>query len=120
MPAFRDEFVLRKGSALQRIARYFSDRLLAPGARVVKAFNHMTVPNLEADPIVNGARQVAFVSADDAPSKKRVEILLEELGYAVIDLGSLRDGGLTQQSGGPLAGRDLMERGEYRKKGDPS
>ena len=93
---------------------------LAPGARVVKAFNHMSVPNLEADPVVNGARRVAFVSADDAPSKKRVEILLEELGYSVIDLGNLRDGGLIQQSGGPLAGRDLMERGEYRKKGDPS
>ena len=54
------------------------------------------------------------------PSKKRVEILLEELGYSVIDLGNLRDGGLIQQSGGPLAGRDLMERGEYRKKGDAS
>src|SRR5713101_8761603 len=93
---------------------------LAPGARVVKAFNQMTVPNLEADPVVNGARRVAFVSADDAPSKKRVKIFLEELGYTVIDLGNLRDGGLIQQSGGPLAGRDLMERGEYRKKGDPS
>src|SRR6266853_2365171 len=88
---------------------------LAPGARGVKAFNHMSVPNLEADPVVNGARRVAFVSADDVSSKKRVEILLEELGYSVIDLGNLRDGGLTQQSGGPLAGRDLMERGEYRK-----
>src|SRR3984893_3890912 len=32
---------------------------LAPGARVVKAFNHMLVPNLEADPVVNGARRVA-------------------------------------------------------------
>ena len=61
---------------------------LAPGARVVKAFNHMTVPNLEADPIVNGARRVAFVSPDDAPSKKRVKIFLEELGYTVIDLGT--------------------------------
>jgi predicted dinucleotide-binding enzyme len=38
---------------------------LAPGARVIKAFNHMTVPNLEADPVVNGARRVALVSADD-------------------------------------------------------
>ena len=27
---------------------------LAPGARVVKAFNHMTVPNLEAHSVVNG------------------------------------------------------------------
>src|SRR5580693_7671948 len=38
---------------------------LAPGARVVKAYNHMLVPNLEADPVVNGARRVAFISADD-------------------------------------------------------
>jgi 8-hydroxy-5-deazaflavin:NADPH oxidoreductase len=88
---------------------------LAPGARVVKAFNHMTVPNLEADPVVNGARRVAFVSADDDEAKKRVEILLKELGYSVVDLGNLRDGGVIQQAGGPLAGRDLLERGEYYK-----
>src|SRR2546430_10291904 len=50
---------------------------LAPGARVVKAFNHMIVPNLEAEPVVNGARRVAFVSADDEDAKKRVEALLE-------------------------------------------
>ena len=86
---------------------------LAPGARVVKAFNHMTVPNLEAEPVVNGARRVAFVSADNDEAKKRVEILLKQLGYSVIDLGNLRDGGLIQQAGGPLAGRDLWERGEY-------
>ena len=85
---------------------------LAPGARVVKAFNHMIVPNLEAEPVVNGARRVAFVSADDDDAKKRVETLLETFGYSVIDLGNLRDGGLIQQAGGPLAGRDLLERGE--------
>jgi 8-hydroxy-5-deazaflavin:NADPH oxidoreductase len=85
---------------------------LAPGARVVKALNNMIVSNLEADPVVDGARRVAFVSADDAEAKKRVEILLKELGYSVIDLGNLRDGGLIQQSGGPLAGRDFLERGE--------
>jgi predicted dinucleotide-binding enzyme len=94
--------------------------VLAPGAQVVKAFNHMTVPNLEADPVVSEASRVAFVSADDDAAKKRVEILLIELGYSVIDLGNLRDGGLIQQAGGALAGRDLLERGEYRKKGDPS
>jgi predicted dinucleotide-binding enzyme len=87
---------------------------LAPGARVVKAFNHMTVPNLEADPVVKGARRVAFVSADDNGAKKRVETLLKTFGYSVIDLGDLRDGGLIQQAGGPLAGRDLLERGEYK------
>jgi predicted dinucleotide-binding enzyme len=50
------------------------------------------------------------ISADDVEAKKRVEILLKELGYSVIDLGNLRHGGLLQQAGGPLAGRDLLER----------
>jgi predicted dinucleotide-binding enzyme len=88
---------------------------LAPGARVVKAFNHMLVPNLEADPVVNGARRVAFLSADDDGAKKLVQTLLENCGYSVVDLGNLRDGGLIQQAGGPLAGRDFLERGEYHK-----
>jgi predicted dinucleotide-binding enzyme len=85
---------------------------LAPGARVVKALNNMIVPNLEADPVENGARRVAFISADDDNAKKRVQTLLEGFGYSVIDLGNLRDGGLIQQAGGPLAGRDLFEKGE--------
>jgi len=88
---------------------------LAPGARVVKALNNMTVPNLESDPVVNGARRVAFISADDDGAKNRVESLLEGFGYAVVDLGNLRNGGLIQQAGGPLAGRDFVERGEFHK-----
>src|SRR5712671_2960309 len=46
---------------------------LAPGARVVKALNTMTVPVLEAEPLVNGARRVVFVSADDGGAKREVE-----------------------------------------------
>jgi 8-hydroxy-5-deazaflavin:NADPH oxidoreductase len=88
---------------------------LAPGARVVKALNNMIVPILQADPIVNGARRVAFISADDDAAKKRVETLLKAFGYAVVDLGNLRDGGLIQQAGGPLAGREFLERGEHSK-----
>jgi 8-hydroxy-5-deazaflavin:NADPH oxidoreductase len=88
---------------------------LAPGARVVKALNTMIVPNLEADPIVNGARRVAFISADDDSAKKQVGTLLEGFGYSVIDLGNLRDGGLIQQAGGPLAGRSLLEEGKRHK-----
>ena len=88
---------------------------LAPGARVVKALNNMTVPNLEADPVVNGARRVAFISADDDDAKKRVHTLLCQCGYSVVDLGGLRDGGLIQQAGGPLAGRDFFEKGEYHQ-----
>ena len=88
---------------------------LAPGARVVKALNNMIVPNLEAEPIVNGARRVAFISADDDGAKRQVEVLLAGFGYSVIDLGNLRDGGLIQQAGGPLAGRNLFEEGERHR-----
>jgi predicted dinucleotide-binding enzyme len=88
---------------------------LAPGARVVRALNTMPVPILEAEPLVYGARRVVFVSADDESAKKDVETLLEGFGYSVIDLGNLRDGGLIQQAGGPLAGRALLEEGERHK-----
>jgi predicted dinucleotide-binding enzyme len=85
---------------------------LAPGARVVKALNSLIAPKLEADPVVNGAKRVVFVSADDDGAKKQVGALLADFGYSVIDLGNLRDGGLVQQAGGPLAGRNLLEEGE--------
>ena len=64
----------------------------------------MIVSNLEADPIVNGARRVVFISADDDGAKKRVQTLLEGFGYSVIDLGNLRDGGLIQQAVALLQG----------------
>src|SRR6201982_3443611 len=88
---------------------------LAPGARVVKALNTMIVPNLEAEPIVNGARRGAFISAEDDGAKKQVETLLAGFGYSVIDLGNLRDGGLIQQAGRPLAGPNLFEEGERHR-----
>jgi predicted dinucleotide-binding enzyme len=45
----------------------------------------------------------------DEDAKKQVGTLLADFGYSVIDLGDLRDGGLIQQAGGPLAGRNLLE-----------
>ena len=85
---------------------------LAPGARVVKALNTLRASQVEAEVVVNGARRVAFVSADNDDAKVTVSALLDEFGYSVIDLGNLRDGGLIQQAGGPLAGRELFE-GEF-------
>ena len=73
------------------------------------------VPTLEADPVVNGTRRVAFISSDDDGAKKEVDSLLTAFGYSVIDIGNLRDGGLIQQAGGPLAGRNLFEEGERHK-----
>ena len=49
-----------------------------------------------------------FVSGDDVAAKRSVQDLITELGYAVIDLSGLDEGGRMQQPGGPLAGRDLL------------
>jgi len=80
----------------------------APGARVVKAFNSITMANFEKGPQQGEARRVLFVSGDDVASKQTVQDLITELGYAAIDLGSLDEGGRMQQPGGPLAGEDLL------------
>ncbi len=80
----------------------------APGARVVKAFNSITMANFEKGPRQGEARRVLFVSGDDLASKKTVQHLITELGYASIDLGGLDEGGRMQQPGGPLAGPDLL------------
>src|SRR5437899_122397 len=58
---------------------------LAPGARVVKAFNNMLVQNIDDDPTMTGAKRVAFISGDHDDAKKRVRTLLCHCGYAVGD-----------------------------------
>ena len=81
---------------------------LAPGSRVVKAFNSIMMENFEAGPRRGDARRVLFLSGDDASAKDLVKDLIESFGFATIDLGGLVAGGRIQQAGGPLAGRDLL------------
>lgn len=80
---------------------------LAPGARVVKAFNSAPMAWL-ADPPAGKARTVLFVSGDHAGPKAVVTGLIEEIGFAAVDLGTLAVGGRLQQVGGPLAGIRLQ------------
>jgi predicted dinucleotide-binding enzyme len=80
----------------------------APGARVVKAFNSIGMVNFEKGPKQGEAKRLLFVSGDDVAAKETVEALIDELGYAVIDLGGLDDGGRLQQPGSPLIGHDLL------------
>jgi len=81
---------------------------LLPGARVVKAFNHLTPALLAGDPGKDGGRRVLFVAGDDAGAKQEVAQLIERLGFASIDLGTLAGGGrLSEFPGGPLPGLNL-------------
>ena len=85
---------------------------LAPSAKVVKALNTLYASNLAQNPKVGEGRRVIFVSGDDGGAKGEVSGLLKGLGFAVIDLGSLREGGRAQQVGNGLAGVDLVQFGD--------
>lgn len=81
-----------------------------PGARVVKAFNHLSPQLLAADPTERGGRRVLFFAGDDARAKSQVARLIEMLGFAGVDLGSLMEGGrMTQFPGGPLSSLELVQ-----------
>lgn len=85
---------------------------LVPGARVVKAFNHLRAELLATDPGSDGGRRVLFYSGDDTAAKAEVASLIERIGFAGIDLGSLAVGGkLTQFPGGPLPNQNLVKMG---------
>jgi len=85
---------------------------LVPGARVVKAFNHLRAELLATDPRSDGGRRVLFYSGDDITAKAEVASLIEQIGFVGIDLGSLAVGGkLAQFPGGPLPNLNLVKIG---------
>lgn len=74
------------------------------GARIVKAFNtiyweNLANPGSPANPL---DRLVIFVASDDVRAKSVVSQLIEDVGFAPVDTGSLREGGRRQQPGTDL------------------
>ena len=63
-----------------------------PGARVVKAFNHLPVEAL-LEPELAGGKRVSFHSGDDAAAKAEVGKIIEAAGFSPVDLGPLDVGG---------------------------
>ncbi|HLZ74779.1 NADPH-dependent F420 reductase [Phenylobacterium sp.] len=80
-----------------------------PGARVVRAFNHISAEDLQS-PDTEGGKRVLFFSGDDAAAKAQVRRLVEAAGFAPVDLGPLDIGApLVALPVGPLAaGRFVM------------
>ncbi|WCT14361.1 NADPH-dependent F420 reductase [Mucilaginibacter jinjuensis] len=94
-------FVLPKGVAASEIIA-----AKAPGAKVVKAFNNLIGDWLASPQILTGKR-VIFISGDDDDAKATVSRLVADLNFAPIDLGTLKDGELSQ-GGRALAGQNLV------------
>lgn len=79
-----------------------------PGARVVKAFNHLEVTAL-VEPELSGGQRVLFYSGDDAAAKADVRKLIESIGFFPVDLGSLAVGGELADLLGALGGTNFIK-----------
>ena len=79
---------------------------MVPGARLVKSISNMPMAWIQ-DFSANRPKTVLFTSGDDAEAKSTVIELINGLGFAAIDLGSLAKGGAMDQVGAPLSGLDL-------------
>ncbi|MYM65394.1 NAD(P)-binding domain-containing protein [Pseudoduganella sp. FT55W] len=85
---------------------------LVPGAKLVKAFNHLQPGLLTRAPGAEGGRRVLFIAGDNPAAKLTVMALVEQLGFAGIDLGTLDGGGrLAQFPGGSLPTLNLVKFG---------
>lgn len=76
-----------------------------PGVRLVKAFNTIWYQHLATrarTDVPPDQRHAILVAGDDAEAKAVVSRLIEEIGFAPVDTGGLREGGRRQQPGTAL------------------
>ena len=76
--------------------RTTSSQLLAdlvPSAQVVKAFNHIEARKIIGDASAPGTaeRRALLVAGDDAEARRRVAAFVDEIGFDVVELGSLAE-----------------------------
>lgn len=76
---------------------------MAVGARLVKSISNMPMSWIQ-DFSPNKPRTVIFASGDDVEAKKLVIAMINGIGFAAIDLGSLATGGAMHEVGAPLSG----------------
>ena len=78
---------------------------ISSSSRLVKAFNTIYYEHLRTKGTPNAPIQdrfTIFVAGDDLDAKATVSKLIEDIGFAPVDTGSLREGGRKQQPGSPI------------------
>jgi predicted dinucleotide-binding enzyme len=80
------------------------------GARLVKGFNtiyyvHLAEQGDTGLPLEE--RRAIFIAGDDSGAKEIVAKLIEEIGFAAVDTGFLREGGERQQPDAPIYNKTL-------------
>ena len=74
-------------------------------SRLVKTFNTIYYEHLRTKGNPNAPREdsfAIFVAGDNSDAKAIVSRLIEDIGFAPVDTGSLREGGRKQQPGSPI------------------
>ena len=103
-PARDGEIELDGLTETELVARHLS------GSRVVKAFNtifwkHLRDQGDTSRPVAE--RRAIPIAGDDEEAKERVADLIEEIGFAPVDLGGLREGGRRMEPGSAIYTEDL-------------
>jgi 8-hydroxy-5-deazaflavin:NADPH oxidoreductase len=80
------------------------------GARLVKGFNtiwseHLATQGDTSRPLEQ--RRAIFIAGDDSEAKAIVTRLIEEIGFAAVDTGSLHEGGRSQQPGTAVYNKEI-------------
>lgn len=78
---------------------------LIPDSRLVKAFNTLNSETLRRESRPGAPldqRLVLFEAGDETEAKEVVARLIEDIGYAAVDTGFLKEGGRLQQPGSPI------------------
>ena len=84
--------------------------LVSQAMPALQKFNTLYAKYIEADPRHEAGRQVVFYAGDDVDAKATIGAVLDEFGFAPVDIGPLREGGqLMQVNGGPLSGLHLLK-----------
>ncbi len=84
-----------------------------PNSRLVKAFNTIYYEHLRTKGNPNASiedRFTIFVAGDDLDAKTTISKLIEDIGFAPVDTGSLREGGRKQQPGSPIYNSPMTAR----------
>ena len=91
---------------------------LIPSSRLVKAFNTIYYEHLgtKGNPDASKEDRFAiFVAGDDFEAKTTVSKLIEDIGFAPIDTGSLKEGGRKQQPGSPIYNNPMTAKVAYAR-----
>ena len=80
-----------------------------PGAKLVKAFNQLPLKTLAAPLPDSIGRRVVFVSSDHEDASKTIAGLVDDLGFAPIEVGKIAEGGRLIQARAPLVFQNLVK-----------